>query len=202
VSAPSRDLARASALSSCQWRLLIEAFAWLGLLRLVTSALPYRRVASLLRLTQSDAAQAEVTSLAAVGVRDVTGPGNAEHGGRAAAGVREVTGRGNAEHGGRAVAGRGVAGGREAEAIVWAVSAAAARTPWRSTCLVRSLAGCAMLRRHGVPSVVYLGVAKDASGRLVAHSWLRCGGRVVTGGGSQQGYAAIAAYRPVTGARG
>jgi Transglutaminase-like superfamily len=163
VSAPSRDLARASALSSSEWRLLIEAFAWLGLLRLVTSALPFRWVASLLRLTQSDAAQAEVTS---------------------------------------PVGGRGVPGGREAEAIVWAVSAAAARTPWRSTCLVRSLAGCAMLRRHGVTSVVYLGVAKNASGKLIAHSWLRCGGRIVTGGGSHQGYAAIAAYRPATGARG
>jgi hypothetical protein len=165
VSAPSRDLARASALSFREWRLLIEAFAWLGLLRLVTWALPYRRVASLLRLAQSDAAQAQVDAA-------------------------------------QAQAEPPAAGGGRAETIAWALCAAAGRTPWPSTCLVRSLAGCVMLRRHGVPSVVYLGVAKDAGGSLVAHSWLRCGDRVVTGGGSHQRYAAIAAYQSATRARG
>ena len=79
---------------------------------------------------------------------------------------------------------------------------AAARTPWLSTCLVQSLAGYVMLRRHDVPSVVYLGVAKDAGGELIAHSWLRCGDRLVTGGSSQHRYSVIAAYRPTAGLRG
>jgi Transglutaminase-like superfamily len=56
-----------------------------------------------------------------------------------------------------------------------------------------------MLRRQGVPSVVYLGVAKDAAGDFIAHSWLRCGDRIVTGGGRRQRYSVIAAYRPVSG---
>ena len=155
----SRDVARARGLSPSQRRLLLEAVIWLGLLRVATSMLPYRRVAVLLRLTQADAS-------------DVS-PGS-------------PTDRGC----------------RDAEAIGWAVQGAAARTPWLSACLVQSLAGYLMLRRHGVPSVVCLGVAKDAAGDFIAHSWLRCGDRIVTGGGSQQRYSVIAAYRPATGMRG
>jgi Transglutaminase-like superfamily len=116
---------------------------WLGLLRVATSTLPYRRVAALLRLTQAAASDV------------APGP---------------PTDRGCGD----------------AEAIGWAVQGAAACTPWLSTRLVQSLAGYAMLRRHGVPSVVCLGVAKDAAGDFIAHSWLRCGDRIVTGGGSQR----------------
>jgi len=144
-------------------RLVIEAVMWLGLVRVATAMLPYRRVASLLRLTQSEPAEVALAASA---------------------------GRG------------GGAGRRDAEAIGWAVRAVAARTSRLSTCLVQSLAGYLMLRRHTVPSVVYLGVAKDAAGEFIAHSWLRCGDAVVTGGGSQQRYSVIAAYRPAAGRRG
>jgi hypothetical protein len=163
VSSLSRDVVRARGISLAEWRLLLEAIVWLGLVRVATATLPFRRVASLLRLTQSDASDVSSGRLA----------------------DRES---------GRA--------GRDAGAIGWAVQGAAARTPWPSTCLVQSLAGHVMLRRHGVPSVLYLGVAKDAAGEFTAHSWLRCGDYIVTGGGSAQRYSAIAAYRPATGARG
>ena len=133
---------------------------WLGLLRVATSVLPYRRVAALLRLTQSAASDVSL------------GPSVDHESGRAYC----------------------VAG-----AIGWAVQGAAARTPWLSACLVQSLAAHVMLRRQEVPSVVYLGVGKDAAGCFIAHSWLRCGGRIVTGGGSQQRYSVIAAYRPIPG---
>jgi transglutaminase superfamily protein len=84
----------------------------------------------------------------------------------------------------------------------WALAAAAARTPWHSTCLVQSLAGYVILRRRGVPSVVYLGVAKDPAGEFTAHSWLRCGDVIVTGRGGHQRYSAIAAYGPAPGLPG
>jgi hypothetical protein len=163
VSSLSRDVVRARCLSPTEWRLLIEATIWLGLVRVATAMLPYRRVASLLRLTQSDASEVS--------------PGWP---------AERESGRAH----------------RAAGAIGWAVQGAAARTPWPSACLVQSLAAYIMLRRHGVPSVVYLGVAKDAAGEFTAHSWLRCGGRIVTGGGGSQRYSAIAAYRPATGRRG
>jgi len=81
------------------------------------------------------------------------------------------------------------------EAVGRAVRGAAARTPWASTCLVQSLAAHIMLARRRVPSVVYLGVAKDPSGELVAHSWLRCGGDIVTGGGAASTFSPIASYQ-------
>jgi Transglutaminase-like superfamily len=160
VSSLRRDAARALSLSPPQLRLLIEAVLWLGLLRVATSLLPYRRVAALLRLSRSGAA--------AVPTGRPADPGSA-----------------------RAY--------RAADAIGWAVQGGAARTPWLSACLVQALAGHVMLRRQGVPSVVYLGVARDAAGDFIAHSWLRCGDRIVTGGGSYQQFSVIAAYRPILG---
>jgi hypothetical protein len=170
VSSLSHDLARARGLSPAERRLLVEAVMWLGMVRVATAILPYRRVASLLRLMQS------ATS-------DVSSASTLDRG----------AGRGHRD---------ADAGGRDAQVIGWAVQGAAARTPWPSTCLVQSLAAYLMLRRQGVASVVYLGVAKDAAGEFIAHSWLRCGERIVTGGGSYQRYSVIAAYRPATGRRG
>ena len=153
-----RDVVRARGLSPTERCLLVEAIGWLGLLRVAVLMLPFRRLASLLGLTQSDPSEVSLAF--------------------------------RADHQART------------EAIGWAVQGVAARTPWLSTCLVQSLAGYVMLRRHNVPSVVYLGVAKDAGGELIAHSWLRCGDRVVTGGASQHRYSVIAAYRPSAGLSG
>lgn len=161
MSPPRRDASRFLSLSAAQRYLLIEATGWLWMLRIATLTLPYRRVASLLRLTPSGAEDDPPASPAGCV-------------------------RGDADQ--RAAAAR------------WAVQAAASRAPWLSTCLVQSLAGYAILRRRRVPSVVYLGVAKDAEGRLIAHSWLRCGDRIVTGGGEGR-YSVIACYRQAAGRR-
>lgn len=162
MSSLSRDLTLARAVSPVQRRLLIEAVVWLGLLRVATLTLPYRRVAALLRLRQSGPADGPPGPPAGCG------PGGASH---------------------------------QAGTISWAVQAAAARTPWHSTCLAQSLAGYVILRRHGVPSVVYLGVAKDPAGEFTAHSWLRCGDLIVTGRGGHERYSVIASYRPAAALR-
>lgn len=162
------DARRARGLTLAERGLLIEAIVWLGLLRAAVTTLPYRRTAALLRLTQADPAG------------EVLPAGLADDGG---------------SHGADADDAADVGGGDPSTAIGWAIRAAAARTPWRSTCLVQSLAGSAMLRRHGLASVVYLGVAKDAGGEFIAHSWLRCGEHVMTGAVGHQQYSVIAAYR-------
>lgn len=74
-----------------------------------------------------------------------------------------------------------------------AISGAAARLPWHSTCLARALAGRLMLARRGVPCVLCLGVATEA-GAIRAHAWLVAGGGVVCGGREAPGYTAIAAF--------
>ncbi len=64
--------------------------------------------------------------------------------------------------------------------------------PWRCTCLVRAMAARRVLRRRGCPTVLVLGV--HTQGGLEAHAWLRCGSRVVTGGGEMPGYAPVGLF--------
>lgn len=54
-------------------------------------------------------------------------------------------------------------------------------TPWKSNCLVKALSCQFMLRRRKIPSTLYLGVAKEKNGEILAHAWLRCGNRILTG---------------------
>jgi hypothetical protein len=82
------------------------------------------------------------------------------------------------------------------EQFSWAIQAASKRTPWESACLVQALAGQVMLSRRRMSATLYLGVAKDASGSeaMVAHAWLQCGDRIVTGGSGMERYAAISSF--------
>ena len=48
----------------------------------------------------------------------------------------------------------------DARRVGWAIRATAPHTPWRSNCLAQGIAGKAMLRRRGIPSTLYLGIAK------------------------------------------
>jgi hypothetical protein len=55
------------------------------------------------------------------------------------------------------------------------VLAAVPGSPWRNTCLYRSVAECLALRRYGVPAVVRIGVrAGDRPGEapILAHAWV------------------------------
>src|SRR6476646_6345518 len=47
--------------------------------------------------------------------------------------------------------------------LSWAISAAAARVPWRSDCLLQAMAANRCLRRYGVQPKFFVGVQKDAS---------------------------------------
>lgn len=81
--------------------------------------------------------------------------------------------------------------------IAWAISAVALRTPWRSKCLEQAIAAKAMLRRRGIASTLYLGVAKPSAGNdapLEAHAWLRSGAVHVTGGARVDRYAVVASF--------
>ena len=52
----------------------------------------------------------------------------------------------------------------------------ARHTWWRSMCLEQALAGRWMLRRRGIPSTMYVGMAKRG-GNFIAHAWLVGEGR-------------------------
>ena len=44
-------------------------------------------------------------------------------------------------------------------------------SPWRNTCLYRSVAECLVLRRYGVPAVVKIGV-RSGDADIEAHAWV------------------------------
>jgi hypothetical protein len=74
------------------------------------------------------------------------------------------------------------------------VGALARRTPWTSTCLMQSLTAATLLRRRGIESVTYLGMAPTAEG-YDAHSWTVAGERFVTGAAGHRRFTVVASYR-------
>lgn len=54
-------------------------------------------------------------------------------------------------------------------------------TFWESQCLVKAIAAMKMLEKRQIESTLYLGMAKDESGELIAHAWLRSGPFYITG---------------------
>jgi hypothetical protein len=47
-------------------------------------------------------------------------------------------------------------------------------SPWRNTCLYRSIAECLVLHRYDIPATIRLGVRNEAPphGPIVAHAWV------------------------------
>jgi hypothetical protein len=73
------------------------------------------------------------------------------------------------------------------------VERAARFTWWRSMCLEKALAGKWMLRRRGIGSTMYVGMARQGD-EFVAHAWLVGEGQTLTGAGKTV-YATLAAFR-------
>lgn len=73
------------------------------------------------------------------------------------------------------------------EDIVLAIQKAAVLVP-RSTCLVRALAGQALLGEFGRNSTLHLGVNKDRTGKFMAHAWLEHDGHIIIGGAEAGNY--------------
>jgi Transglutaminase-like superfamily len=78
--------------------------------------------------------------------------------------------------------------------ISWAVLAVSRRIPWTSQCLVQALAAKWMLQRRRIPSTMYFGIAKDATGQLIAHAWLRSGSQILTGSQGRQQFTVVATF--------
>jgi hypothetical protein len=83
----------------------------------------------------------------------------------------------------------------EGQRVRWSVIACARLVPWRAMCFQQGLAAQLMLRRRGIPSVLYYGAAlKDQ--RLSAHVWVRDRDVDVIGGEIASRYAVLTAFPP------
>ena len=78
--------------------------------------------------------------------------------------------------------------------VGWAVRAVGPRLPWDCKCLVQAMAAQRMLRRRGIRSTLYLGVARDDERALEAHAWLRSGNIILTGRRGHQRYAVVSSF--------
>jgi hypothetical protein len=75
--------------------------------------------------------------------------------------------------------------------LSWAVAAVARHVPWRADCLIQAMAANRWLRRYGIMPDFFVGVDKEAGGALLAHAWLMCGDRLLTGPGYERFHAVI-----------
>ena len=87
----------------------------------------------------------------------------------------------------------------ETRRVRWAVVACARRVPWRAMCFEQGLAVQFMLRRRGIPSVLFYGAAPDDQRGLSAHVWVRDCDVDVIGGETASRYAVLANFPPQTG---
>jgi hypothetical protein len=51
-----------------------------------------------------------------------------------------------------------------------------------------------MLGRRNVQSTLYLGLAKDEKDQMVAHAWVRCGNKIVTGKAGMERFTVVACF--------
>lgn len=67
--------------------------------------------------------------------------------------------------------------------VSWAVQAVARHLPLGLVCLPQAIAAQWMLRRRGLPTTLYFGVASNPAKQdaIEAHAWLRAGDKIVTG---------------------
>lgn len=89
----------------------------------------------------------------------------------------------------------------ETRRVRWAIAASARRVPWRAMCFQQGLAAQIMLRRRGIPSVLYYGAAPDDQRGLMAHVWVRDGEIDVIGGEIALRYAVLATFPSQAGER-
>lgn len=72
-----------------------------------------------------------------------------------------------------------------------AVMVAASSLPWMPSCFAQAITAKIMLRRRGLQSTLYLGVACEGK-QMYAHAWLRNGTNVVTGAEERERFSPVA----------
>ena len=80
-----------------------------------------------------------------------------------------------------------------ADRIAWAITVASRYLPGTRSCLPQALAAELLLRRHGHPATLRLGVARNDGRDFRAHAWVESEGRVVFGATHQPRYTPLPA---------
>ena len=81
-----------------------------------------------------------------------------------------------------------------AKDIGWVINVMSRHTFWESKCLVQAMAAKFMLSRRKLKSTLYLGMAKDENGELIAHAWVKSCGLTLTGGGNADSFTVVSVF--------
>jgi hypothetical protein len=83
----------------------------------------------------------------------------------------------------------------QAKHISTLVLAVCRHTPWKSECLVQAIACRQVLLKKGIPTTLYLGLAKDQMGKKIrAHAWLKAGDIILTGARGHRNFKIVNFY--------
>jgi len=78
--------------------------------------------------------------------------------------------------------------------IEHAVRRASRYTLHGSKCYDQALTAKALLGQSGLPATIYFGLAKESDSQLIAHAWVRCGERIVTGKAGMERFTVVAFF--------
>lgn len=67
-------------------------------------------------------------------------------------------------------------------------------TPWKKTCFSKAFTAKILLSRYNISSTLYLGVGKNDSNNLIAHAWLRCGDKIISGNEQMSKYTPVSFF--------
>jgi hypothetical protein len=79
---------------------------------------------------------------------------------------------------------------KTARSIGWAVAAVSRTRPLRAVCLPQAIAAHQMLKRRGIPSTLFLGVAHENS-KMIAHAWVTVGNQIITGAAGHERFTVV-----------
>jgi len=63
-----------------------------------------------------------------------------------------------------------------------------------SKCFDQALTAKALLAQNGLPATIYFGLAKESENQLMAHAWVRCGNRIITGKAGMEKFTVVACF--------
>ena len=79
--------------------------------------------------------------------------------------------------------------------IGWAVSSAGRVIPGGRSCLPQALTAEFLLRAHGFPARLQIGVGRNEEEKFEAHAWVESAGKVVIGGSTLTSYIPLVAFK-------
>jgi len=79
--------------------------------------------------------------------------------------------------------------------VATAILSVSRHVPWNATCLVQGASAMIMLKRRGIPAMLWLGVRMKDGGGMAPHAWVTSGRQVILGGGELDTYTPVAVFR-------